>query len=290
MIGKDLKNISAPEYAQLIPEKIAEIKQKGEILFESASYHHDGSSFPIEVHALLIDTDGEKLIVRIGRDITERKKAEHQINERMKELRAFYNLAEITEKDGITLEKLYQEIADSLPASWQYPEITCCRILIGDREFRTKNFTESAWMQSAPLKVHGSAVAGKIDIGYLEEMPEDYEGPFMKEERLLLDTVAERLGRITERMQAEDELKRYHNHLEELVRERTINLEAANKELEAFSYSASHDLRAPLRTIDGFSKALMEDCEDKLNVQGKDYLIRIRSAVRHMAELIEDMT
>jgi len=94
---------------------------------------------------------------------------------------------------------------------------------------------------------------------------------------------------ITERKKVEEELKKYHNHLEELVHERTIKLEASNKELEAFSYSASHDLRAPLRTIEGFSQALLEDCEDKLDIQGKDYLIRIRTATRHMAELIEDL-
>ena len=94
---------------------------------------------------------------------------------------------------------------------------------------------------------------------------------------------------ITERKKVEEELKKYREHLEELVHERTIKLEASNKELEAFSYSASHDLRAPLRTIDGFSQALLEDCEDKLDIQGKDYLIRIREAAKRMEELIEDL-
>jgi PAS domain S-box-containing protein len=94
---------------------------------------------------------------------------------------------------------------------------------------------------------------------------------------------------ITERKQTEEYLKKYREHLEELVREHTIKLEATNKELEAFSYSASHDLRAPLRSIDGFSQALMEDCEDKLDIQGKDYLMRIRAATRRMADLIEDL-
>jgi PAS domain S-box-containing protein len=94
---------------------------------------------------------------------------------------------------------------------------------------------------------------------------------------------------ITARKRAEEELKKYRDQLEGLVHERTIKLEASNKELEAFSYSISHDLRAPLRAIDGFSQALLEDCEDKLDLQGKDYLIRIRAATQRMSTLIEDL-
>jgi light-regulated signal transduction histidine kinase (bacteriophytochrome) len=66
-------------------------------------------------------------------------------------------------------------------------------------------------------------------------------------------------------------------------------LEQANKELEAFSYSVSHDLRAPLRSIDGFSQALLEDYEDKLEAEGKDYLRRVRAASQRMSQLIDDM-
>ncbi|MDP3682610.1 MAG: ATP-binding protein, partial [Ignavibacteria bacterium] len=69
--------------------------------------------------------------------------------------------------------------------------------------------------------------------------------------------------------------------------ERTVQLESANKELEAFSYSVSHDLRAPLRGIDGFSQILLEDYQDKIDLQGKNYLQRIRSAAQRMAQLID---
>lgn len=73
------------------------------------------------------------------------------------------------------------------------------------------------------------------------------------------------------------------------LQHRALELEAANKELEAFSYSVSHDLRAPLRGIDGFSQALLEDYSEKLDTQGKDYLQRVRAATQHMAQLIDDM-
>jgi PAS domain S-box-containing protein len=94
---------------------------------------------------------------------------------------------------------------------------------------------------------------------------------------------------ITKRKQAEAELAKYRDHLEELVCARTRELEEANKELETFSYSVSHDLRAPLRAINGLAAALQEDCATQLDSVGLDYLQRMRAASRHMAELIDDL-
>src|SRR6185436_14869055 len=71
--------------------------------------------------------------------------------------------------------------------------------------------------------------------------------------------------------------------------ERGVELDAANRELEAFSYSVAHDLRSPLRSIDGFGKALIEDFGDRLDVKGTDYLRRIRAATQRMGELIDDL-
>lgn len=90
---------------------------------------------------------------------------------------------------------------------------------------------------------------------------------------------------VTERKRAEDEVRA----LNESARRHAAQLEAVNHELEAFSYSVSHDLRAPLRSIDGFSLALMEDYADKLDDQALSHLSRIRSATQRMAQLIDDL-
>ena len=103
-----------------------------------------------------------------------------------------------------------------------------------------------------------------------------------------------KLGRAIEtadkRIHEYDEQVRMHrDHLEEMVRQRTHELEAANKELEAFSYSVSHDLRAPLRAIDGFSLALIEDYGSKMDESARGFLQRVRNGAQKMGLLIDDM-
>ncbi|MGH9736988.1 MAG: ATP-binding protein [Candidatus Acidiferrales bacterium] len=102
----------------------------------------------------------------------------------------------------------------------------------------------------------------------------------------LIDALNEMLEQIQKRDVA---LQDAHDELERRVEERTAQLTHANKELESFSYSVSHDLRAPLRSIDGFSQALLEDCEPQLDEAGKDYLRRIRGSAQRMGLLIDDL-
>jgi PAS domain S-box len=115
-----------------------------------------------------------------------------------------------------------------------------------------------------------------IGQAYLDEMRQAIRYP-----GLIIDVTAQR--------EAEQALRRFNAELERRVAERTAALTASNKELEAFSYSVSHDLRAPLRAIDGFSRIVAEDYADRLDGAAQDHLARIRAASQRMATVIDDM-
>ena len=107
--------------------------------------------------------------------------------------------------------------------------------------------------------------------------------------RAIMEIFAVRAATEIERIQADELLRQHHALLQEMVEQRTAELTTVIDELEAFSYSVSHDLRAPLRSIDGFSLVLMEDYNKVLDAEGKDYLSRIRVNAQRMAQLIDDL-
>jgi light-regulated signal transduction histidine kinase (bacteriophytochrome) len=119
-----------------------------------------------------------------------------------------------------------------------------------------------------------------IEIEFVSQIA-NHLGVALKHAELMVELQAE----IAERKQAELAAQTLNEGLQRAI----IEMKAVNKELEAFSYSISHDLRAPLRSIDGFSQALLEDCHDQLDATGQDYLRRIRAATQRMGHLIDDL-
>lgn len=126
----------------------------------------------------------------------------HGLGERVKELNSLYGISSLLATERISLEEILSETAKLIPPAWQYPEVTCARITLEGREFRSTEFEETAWKLARDIVTHGQKV-GTVEVYYLEERPESHEGPFLKQEGDLLNAIAERLGRIIKRKRTE---------------------------------------------------------------------------------------
>ncbi|MCB9851199.1 MAG: nucleotidyltransferase domain-containing protein [Phycisphaerales bacterium] len=115
------------------------------------------------------------------------------LKERAKELNCLYQVEEITNNAEASLDDVLRGVIDVIPPGWQYPDVCAARVCINDTEHASKHFRETTWSQSAKIKVYGEPV-GTIDVVYTETMPHADEGPFLKEERKLLETIADRIG------------------------------------------------------------------------------------------------
>jgi DNA-binding CsgD family transcriptional regulator len=118
----------------------------------------------------------------------------------------------LAERNLHSLENMLQELVNFLPYSWQYPEVTCARILYKGKTYKSDRFKVTRWRQSSRIYMYHEVV-GEVSIFYLEEYPPADEGPFLKEERALLDAVAEHIGTIATRISAELELEETNRQL-----------------------------------------------------------------------------
>ena len=134
------------------------------------------------------------------------KESEKQLKERLKELSCMYQIASLIERFGNDIEKILKGTLEIIPSSWQYPEITKAKVMVEGYEYMTEGYTDSNWNQKSDILINGSK-AGYIEVCYLEEKLEIDEDVFLKEERLLIDAIAERLGRACERVGIADQLK-----------------------------------------------------------------------------------
>lgn len=155
--------------------------------------------------------------------ITRRKKVEkalrkqtHDMNERVRELECLYGISGLVEKRHIPLQEILESAVDLVASAWQYPEITCARIILRDEDFKTDNFRETAWKQAVDIVVHDEHI-GTLEVCYLEERPESDEGPFLKEERSLIGAIAKQLAGIIDHKEAEAEVTRVADDLRQII-------------------------------------------------------------------------
>jgi PAS domain S-box-containing protein len=291
-----------------IPSLMEKLLAEKRVLLEITHVAKDGRKMPVELCVHLFNLRGTPTVLSMAREIPEHKGAEEGLLGRENEQR----LSEIVRGSSIATfvidknhlithwNKACEKLTGLSPSEvigtktqWlafyprerpvmadlivdQLPEEEVARYY--GRKYRESSVTDGAyeaedffpnlgergkWLffTAAPLKDVNGRIVGAIET----------------------------LQDITVRKQAEEELSRHREHLEELVEERTAELQETNAELETFSYSVSHDLRAPLRAMHGFAQALLEDYSDRLNSVGKDYARRILEAAGRMEAMIHDL-
>ena len=143
---------------------------------------------------------------------TDPKKVIIELRERMKELNCLYGISRMAERYSESIDDLLKHLVNFLPLSWQYPEITCSRIEFEGKTYKSSRFNVTKWVQSSQIVTHNKPV-GEVTIFYLEKRPPADEGPFLKEERALINAVAEYLSRIARRIFAEREMQATYKRL-----------------------------------------------------------------------------
>ena len=252
--------------------------------FDLVGLRSDGTEFPVDIRVSSLETGSRRLTVGIVRDATGRRRAEdqrtrlvHDLGERVKELTALHRTARLLHGRREP-EELLQEVIDLFPPAWQYPNITAARIGFDGLDVRTPGFAPSEWTQRAEFTT-GTGGAGFIEVVYREARAAEVEGPFLAEERVLINSLAGLLAMYFERIHAEDERLRL-----EAARH---GAEEANRAKDEFLAMLSHELRSPLNVMLGWIRMLRNGQLDGPAVsRGMEILER---NIKLQATLIEEL-
>jgi len=286
---KSLLQLSSPDSQAAFPRHTTELDKKGGLVFQSAHLRKDGTLFPVECSARTIEVEGgRKFYQCILRDITERKQAEERMRESERRFRQIYELAPVRYQlmDG---EGRLLDVNQAWLNASGYDKATVLGKSFGDflddasRRVWAAHFSASKAHTEMPNVELGMLCRNGmcVIVALTGKIIHEKDGEGMQLHCILNDVTDQRL--------AEEQTRRMNEELERRVTERTAQLEAANKELEAFSYSVSHDLRAPLRAIDGFSRIMMEEHVQELSPQATRYLNLVRENTHTMSKLIDNL-
>jgi DNA-binding CsgD family transcriptional regulator len=173
------------------------------------------------------------------------QKVEDALHERIKELNCLYGVSQLAERHFNSLDNLLEELVNFLPHSWQYPDITCARIVFKEKTYKSKLFKITEWRQSSRIYVYSEPV-GEVTIFYLEECPPSDEGPFLAEERALLDTLADQIGTIATRISAELEMEEINKQLNlerKALQESNIAIKTVLKRIEEEKHEINRNIK-----------------------------------------------
>lgn len=278
LVGMHSSEVLAPAVRSQLDEALNSIRTGTPYPREWLLKRKDGSVFPVDIIATVMP-DGN--LLGVVRDITQRKLSEERLNEQARML----DLATVLVRD-LEGRLIFWNSGAAQMYGWSESEAVgrITHELLGTEfplpveRIREQVVKEGSWEGEL---VHYRRDGSRINIASHWILHRDSAG----NPKAIIEVNSD----ITAQKNAEIEVRRLNAQLETRVEERTAELQAVNKELEAFSYSVSHDLRAPLRHINGFSMALLEDYGDQLDDEGKGYLNEVRAASQEMAQLIDDV-
>lgn len=197
--------------------------------------------------------------------------------ERIKELTCLYGIARLAAQPDISLKDVLQGIAQLIPPAWLYPDAASGKIIVDGSAYASSNFREGPHKQTADIEV-GAVLRGRVEVSYSEEKPELDEGPFLREERSLIDAIAKEVGSIIERREAEEEKSRLQDQLRHADRLATIGQLAAG---------VAHELNEPLGNALGFCQLAKKSRE--ISQQAKEDVEKAIIALLHAREVVKKL-